>query len=84
MSIDCIGERRKEARSRQLKSGSIVLNGASSVLTCAVRNISQAGACLMVPSPLIVPPAFDLLVGAERRHCTVAWRLPDRIGVKYQ
>jgi hypothetical protein len=81
MSDNRVGERRKDARSRQLKSGSIVLNGATSVLTCTVRNISRAGLCLMVPSPFAVPAAFDLLAGGERRRCAVVWRLRDRIGV---
>jgi hypothetical protein len=83
MSDDRISERRTGARSRQLKAGSIVFNGGKSVLSCTVRNISQTGLCLMV-SPLGVPSAFELLTGGERRRCTVVWRLPDRIGIKYQ
>jgi hypothetical protein len=77
-------ERRTTSRARQLKAGSIVFNGAKSVFSCTVRNISQAGACLMVTSPLTVPAAFELRVDGERRSCAVAWRQPDRIGVKYQ
>jgi hypothetical protein len=77
-------ERRTSARARQLKAGSIVFNGAKSVFTCTVRNVSQAGACLLVTSPLTVPAAFDLMVDGARRPCAVAWRRPDRIGVKYQ
>jgi hypothetical protein len=77
-------ERRTSARLRQLKAGTIVFNGAKSVFSCTVRNVSQAGACLMVTSPLTVPAAFDLMVGSERKPCTIAWRAPDRIGVAYQ
>jgi hypothetical protein len=84
MSEHHMTERRASERLRQLKAASIVFNGATSVLSCTLRNISQAGACLMVPSPLTVPAAFELLTGGDRRPCTVAWRLPDRIGVKYQ
>jgi len=84
MSDDRISERRTGGRVRQLKAASIVFNGATSVFSCTVRNISQAGACLMVPSPLTVPAAFELRADGERRACAVAWRLPDRIGVKYQ
>ena len=79
-----MSERRTGGRQRQLKPGSIIFNSAKSVFSCTVRNISQAGACLMVPSPLTVPAAFELRADGERRACAVAWRLPDRVGVKYQ
>ncbi len=79
-----MNERRTTARARQLKAGSIIFNGAKCVFTCTVRNVSNAGACLLVPSPLTVPAAFDLLVDGLRRRCAVAWRQPDRIGVQYQ
>jgi len=84
MSENYMTERRTGGRVRQLKAASIVFNGATSVFSCTLRNISQAGACLMVPSPLTVPAAFELRADGKRRPCTVAWRLPDRIGVRYQ
>ena len=84
MSHGRISERRASARSRQLKTASIVLNGDNSVLSCTVRNISEAGLCLMVPSPWFVPTSFEVLTESERRHCMVVWRLSDRIGAKYQ
>jgi hypothetical protein len=83
VSDDRIVERRTSARSRQLKSGSIIFNENKSVLSCTVRNVSKGGLCLLVPSGLTVPMAFDLSSAGERRHCAVVWRLPDRIGVKY-
>jgi hypothetical protein len=79
-----MNERRTATRARQLKAGSIIFNGAKSVFTCTVRNVSDVGACLLVVSPLTVPAAFDLLVDGVRRRCAVAWRSPDRIGVQYQ
>jgi hypothetical protein len=78
-----MNERRTTTRARQLKAGSIIFNGAKCVFTCTVRNVSNAGACLLVPS-LGVPAAFDLLVDGVSRRCAVAWRQPDRIGVQYQ
>jgi PilZ domain len=83
VSDDRIVERRTTARSRQLKSGSIIFNENKSVLSCIVRNVSKGGLCLLVPIGLTVPMAFDLSSAGERRHCAVVWRLPDRIGVKY-
>jgi hypothetical protein len=79
-----MSERRTSGRLRQLKAGSIVFNGAQSVFSCTVRNISQTGACLLVASPLTVPAAFELMVDGARHPCAVAWRQPDRIGVRYK
>jgi hypothetical protein len=79
-----MSERRAAARQRLLKAGTIIYNNAGSVYDCTVRNVSKTGACLMVTSPLTVPAEFDLLMEGARRHCTVAWRRADRIGVKFQ
>jgi hypothetical protein len=37
-----------------------------------------------VTSPLTVPAEFELMMEDDRRPCTVTWRRPDRIGVKFQ
>ena len=79
-----MGERRADGRDRRLKSASIVYNNLSSVYGCTVRNLSPAGACLMVASPLTVPAEFELLMEGERLPCTVTWRRSDRIGVKFR
>jgi hypothetical protein len=79
-----MSERRTNERRRRLKSGTIVFNNASSVYSCMVRNVSKTGACLMVTSPLTVPAEFELMMEGDRRPCTVMWRRPDRIGVKFQ
>jgi hypothetical protein len=79
-----MSERRNNERRRRLKSGTIVFNNATSVYSCTVRNVSKTGACLMVASPLTVPAEFELMTEGDRRPCTVTWRRPDRIGVKFQ
>jgi hypothetical protein len=78
-----MGERRADQRQRRLKSGTIVFNNSSSVYSCTVRNLSSAGACLVVSAPLTVPAQFELMVDGDRLPCTVTWRRPDRIGVKF-
>jgi hypothetical protein len=84
MSDNRIIERRTSTRSRQLKGGTIVFNGAQSVLSCTVRNISQGGVCLAVPSALVAPAAFELSAGGQRRRCAVVWRQTDRVGARYR
>lgn len=76
-------ERRLASRRRTLFSGKIIFNQQSSVFTCIVRNISDAGACLEIESPVGIPDQFELLVeGAGiRADYRVIWRHGKRIGV---
>ena len=53
-------------------------------MTCRLRNISENGACLVIDENAFVPAQFKLMAEGHMRPCTVAWRRPDRIGVKYQ
>jgi hypothetical protein len=76
-------ERRTVQRHRTLKAGKIVLHGAS-VLDCTIRNLSPAGACIAVPNAAIVPAEFELQFDGDIRHCEVAWRRMDRLGVKFK
>jgi hypothetical protein len=77
-------ERRKAARHRVLKTGTITFNRAGGI-SCMVRNISGAGACLEVESPIGIPDDFTLLVDIDhlRRPCRVSWRKDKRIGVVF-
>ena len=78
-------ERRKIQRGRTLKAGSISLNGAGAI-DCRVRNMSAAGACLEVSSPVGIPNDFALLIGYDRfkRACHVIWRSDARLGVEFR
>lgn len=79
-------EHRTHARLRTLRSGKIVFNHKSSVLDCTIRNMSDGGACLQVPSTVGIPDCFDLVVDQDRmnRACRVAWKTGNRIGVSFQ
>ena len=78
-------ERRKTQRARTLRAGKILLNNKRSVIDCMVRNLSPEGACLLVPSVIGVPPAFDLLIDGEpaSRPCKLVWHGENRIGVEF-
>lgn len=73
----------KPPRRRTLFSGKIIFNQQSSVFNCIVRNISDAGACLEIDSPVGIPDQFELLVeGAGiKADYRVIWRRGKRIGV---
>ena len=78
-------ERRKVARHRTLKAGSISFNRAGGI-DCRVRNLSPAGACLEVASQVGVPDDFVLLVASERlkQQCHVIWRTATRLGIEFR
>ncbi|MGH6819169.1 MAG: PilZ domain-containing protein [Methylovirgula sp.] len=77
-------QRRKSPRTRTLKGAQIVRRTGGPV-KCVVRDISEGGACLEVHGP-IPPNDFDLIFDSDQsRHaCTVVWRQPPRMGVKFR
>ncbi|MBI3703748.1 MAG: PilZ domain-containing protein [Rhizobiales bacterium] len=77
-------ERRKVQRHRTLKAGHIAFNRAGTI-DCQVRNLSPAGACLEVASPLGIPDRFMLVVDADhmQQPCHVIWRTATRMGVAF-
>lgn len=79
-------ELRTYRRSRTLKSGKIVFNHRASVLDCTVRNLSDEGACLLLPSTVGIPDDFDLLIEPDKpaRRCQVTWKNESRIGVTFR
>ncbi len=79
-----MSERRTNDRARRLKAGKIFLNDGHSVFDCSVRNVSATGALLLVGNGYTLPGIFKLALEGDTRRCEVAWRRPDRIGVKFQ
>jgi hypothetical protein len=77
-------EHRKVQRHRVLKAGTISINRTGGI-DCTVRNLSDAGACLDVVSPLGIPDDFDLVIGEEHGEhpCHVIWRTDKRIGIAF-
>ena len=79
-------ERKRYPRLRTLKPGKIVFDRRSCVIDCMVRNMSAAGACLVLPSTLGVPDRFDLVIATEKypRPCRLAWKDETRVGVTFR
>lgn len=78
-------ERRRWSRARVLKTGRIAVSDKAPKIECAVRNISDAGACLQVHSGTFgIPREFELLLDGGLRHpCRVVWRTESRLGVSF-
>lgn len=79
-------ERRKGARPRALKGGKIAFNQHNSVIDCVVRNLTEDGAMLKVPSTAGIPQRFYFRLDSEQafRPCQVIWRRPDTLGITFR
>ena len=78
-------ERRRQQRARILKSARILLNQHHSVISCTVRNLSPAGACLNVPSAVGIPDRFDVIFDTDNttRPCRMVWHKERQLGVEF-
>jgi hypothetical protein len=77
-------EQRATPRRRTLKGARIVINDGFSTLECTVRNLSESGARLQLPSVVGIPDSFQLLMDDGRSFaCTIAWKTGTEIGVRF-
>lgn len=79
-------ERRAKHRARVLKSGKIIVSAKAPKIDCTIRDLSDAGARLLIPSSTFgVPHEFDLMIGEGERHsCRVVWRTETALGVEFK
>ena len=77
-------ERRNSTRSRVLKGAKIIL-GASSVIDCVVRNVTNSGARVQIANTVELPEDLGLTFDGGRsiRDCRVVWRTVTETGVKF-
>jgi hypothetical protein len=76
-------QKRSFQRRRVLKAGFITFDGEA--VACTVRNVSEGGAGLQLANSTQTPERFKLVVETEEfiRPCEVAWRVGERLGVKF-
>ena len=77
-----VGDRRSSPRTKTLKGARIVWPAGTPV-RCVVRNLSEAGAMIDVPSA--VPGVFDFVFDGDQSHrrCRVVWWRENQIGVQF-
>ena len=70
---------------RCFKGSKIAFNDGRSTIDCLVRNDSDRGARLHLPSTTGVPDEFELVFknGTERRRCRAVWRSLTEMGVAF-
>jgi hypothetical protein len=76
---------RKHPRQLTLQTAKIFIDSHSPAIACAVLNISDGGACVLLPTKTYVPSFFDLAMdhNSSLYECRVAWRHGDKIGVAF-
>jgi hypothetical protein len=77
-------EQRIAPRRNTMIVATIVYNAGQSRMDCIIRNLSDTGAKLEVPSVKSIPQTFDLMVPRHRpQSCRVAWRSIRELGVEF-
>jgi hypothetical protein len=76
-------EHRRDRRMRVLKGGRILFNGGYSAFDCRVKNLSESGALLEMPSLLGIPTKFEFVLDGVKKQCTVMWRTDRLMGVAF-
>lgn len=78
-------DKRRAHRMRVLKSARIIFNGGYAVFDCRVKNVSDGGALLQMPSSLGIPSHFEVDIDNSNkpRPCTVRWRNDKMLGVAF-
>jgi len=78
-----MSDRREAARLRKLKSGKISFDNVR--LTCAVKSLSDSGACLELQTTHGVPGRFNLVMAGEQpKNCAVTWAGERKLGVQFK
>ncbi|SOC22955.1 PilZ domain-containing protein [Stappia indica] len=81
-----IRDRRSSPRHRTLKSGRIVVDGGAKIHECRVRNLSEDGALLKLPSTAEIPDRFELRIVNEdiAVAAIVRWRTATELGIQFE
>jgi hypothetical protein len=79
-------ERRITTRSRVFFGGKILIESERPAVECHVKNVSHAGAGIVVPGGEFLPDQFDLVIRKtnERHHAVVTWRNGRHLGIAYR
>ena len=79
-------DKRKSARNLTLRTAKVLVRSPPCSIDCAVLDISQSGACILVPNDVEMPEAFVLQIDhdSQARSCKIAWRNGCRIGLMFE
>ena len=77
---------RRLPRSLTQTTGKVRFENIKSDFDCAVLNIHDAGACILVSDPIEIPETLELTIDRDGAHyvCRVVWKSGRRIGLSFQ
>jgi hypothetical protein len=74
--------KRQAERKRVLKGARILIPSLGISADCALRDLSETGACLVLTTPVALTDSFELAMDdGVVKQCRVVWRTARRIGV---
>jgi hypothetical protein len=77
-------DQRRTKRKRVLKGARILMPAIGISADCAVRDLSETGACLVLTAPVAIGDNFELaMYDRTIRSCRVIWRAGRRVGVVF-
>ena len=76
---------RRSERRTTFRTGKIVHDDEACSIDCAILNLSEHGACVLIPRDASIPQCFALYIDREEKvhHCTVAWQSGARVGLSF-
>ncbi|MHA1547839.1 MAG: PilZ domain-containing protein [Alphaproteobacteria bacterium] len=79
-------KQRREDRQHTLLAGRMIFNDGKSTLDCVIRDLSEHGAHLWLPTVVGAPHRFDLLIPHDGRRlpAVVAWHDGRSLGVDFE
>jgi hypothetical protein len=77
-------ENRLSPRRNTMIEAQIVYEGGRRRMDCIIRNLSETGAKIEVPTVIGMPNNFELVAPRYRPHgCRIVWRALREIGVEF-
>ena len=78
-------DRRKERRGRTYLGSQVAFNNRWCTIDCLVRNMSESGAKLEFPHPVLLPSELDLIIPLKgnSRRVHVVWKQARALGVSF-
>ena len=76
-------DRRREPRKPMFMPVRIVFNNGLSTVDCIAENLSEHGALLVLPSPLLISRHIVVSISGKHHRARVAWKEGRRIGINW-
>jgi len=83
--VRALADKRRSERHLTLKTAKITCADETFSLDCAILDVSNHGACILVPKGAPLPEEFTLRLDHDKslHRCRRAWRKGARVGVSF-